>query len=83
MTRPKHGTSCSIRTRRPWLTASTPQVGQAASSCPDSTVEHQALLSSTSTSKTCMSGTSKIASARVHQRAPGPHVRWSTVGVFP
>ena len=32
VTRPKHGASCSIRTRRPWPTASTPQVGQAASS---------------------------------------------------
>jgi hypothetical protein len=33
--------------------------------------EHQAPLSSTSTSRTCMSGTSK---AWVHQRAPKPHM---------
>ena len=30
--------------------------------------------SSTSTSRTCMPGTSKIASARAHQRAPEPHI---------
>ena len=28
MTRPKHGASCSTRTRRPWPTASTPHAGQ-------------------------------------------------------
>ena len=29
-----------------------------------------------------MSGTSKIASARAHQRAPEPHIEWGTVGAF-
>ena len=48
----------------------------------DSTVSTRHRTSSTSTSKTCMSGTSKIASARAHQRAPESHVRWSIVGVF-
>ena len=46
----------------------------AASSWPDSTVSTSRCRSSISTSRTCMPGTSKIASARAHQRAPEPHI---------
>ena len=37
--------------------------------------EHQPQLFVDPTSNTCMPATSKIASARAHQRAPEPHVK--------
>ena len=56
VTRPKHGASCSIRDRRPWPTATTPQPGQPASTLSDSTVRTSRPQSSSSTSSTCMTG---------------------------
>ena len=74
---PKLGASAASCTRRPCPTATTPQLGQPATSASVSTVSTSRQVS-LSTSRTCMPGTSNRASARVHQRPHGPPYSRST-----
>ena len=70
---PKHGASAATTRRRPCAVATTPQPGQPVRSAWVSTVT-TSRCSPWTTSSTCIPEALNIASARAHQRAPGPHL---------
>ncbi len=70
---PKQGASAAVTRRRPCAVATTPHPPQPARSASVSTVT-TSRRPSRRTSRTCIPAALNIASARAHQRAPGPHL---------